>query len=160
MKVFSIVCKTCSDSSRSHGNLSHHFLCSLNPNIEQSNFRVYSGFGQQLGPLILFNAAGVIDGLAAYYPKTVVRLFKLSGKRPLDDATLAEIQKLQFLVCSAEEFIVKNGILGIREGVLRCLKMGTTEGGRLPLRGRIADGEWEKWNEVHGRMEEIENSPT
>ncbi|KAK0625646.1 putative 4-hydroxy-2-oxoglutarate aldolase [Lasiodiplodia hormozganensis] len=140
----------------SHGNVSHHVQMSLHPQINASTFRVFSGFGQQLGPIVLFGAAGVIDGLAAIYPKTVSRLFSLAAKRPVDDATLKEMQDLQFRVSAAEEFIGKNGIIGIREGIYRVLGLGNLEGGRLPLRGKLADGEWEKWATENGAMGEIE----
>lgn len=59
---------------------------------------------------------------------------------------------------TAEEFIVKNGILGIREAVQRELGFGNLEGGRLPLRGKMADGEWEKWDGVLGQIREKEAS--
>ncbi|KAK7701610.1 hypothetical protein SLS57_011659 [Botryosphaeria dothidea] len=140
----------------SHGNVSHHVQVSTHPQIDAKAFRVYSGFGQQLGPIVLFGAAGVIDGLAAIYPKTVSRLFELAAKKPVDDATLKEVQDLQYRVSAAEEFIGKNGILGIREGIYRVLGIGNLEGGRLPLRGKIAEGEWEKWGVVTGAMAEIE----
>ncbi|EKG18709.1 Dihydrodipicolinate synthetase-like protein [Macrophomina phaseolina MS6] len=140
----------------SHGNVSHHVQVSLHPQIDSKTFRVYSGFGQQLGPIVLFGAAGVIDGLAAIYPKTVAHLFELAAKRPVEDATLKEVQDLQYRVSAGEEFIVKNGILGIREGIYRALGIGNLDGGRLPLKGKIADGEWEKWGAITGALAEVE----
>jgi 2-keto-3-deoxy-L-rhamnonate aldolase len=82
-------------SLRSHGNVSTHLQVSLDPRIDHSTFRVYSGFGQQLAPIVLCGAAGVIDGLASFYPKTVVRLMELSAQRPVDQATLEEIHRIQ-----------------------------------------------------------------
>lgn len=130
---------------RSHGNVSHHVQAALDPRIDASQFRVYSGFGQQLGPIVFFGAAGVIDALAGIYPKTVTKLFKLASQRPITDENLKQIQELQYKVSAAEEYIVKTGILGIREGIYRELGIGNLEGGRLPLRGKLPDGEWEKW---------------
>lgn len=147
----------------SHGNVSHHVQMSLHPQIDTKHFRVYSGFGQQLGPIVLFGAAGVIDGLAAIYPATVTRLFKLTQQRPLTDENLKEIQDLQFKVSAAEEFVVKCGIIGIRDGVYKELGMGTTEGGRSPLRGKLPDGEFEKWKSGTGAlvaMSELETKLT
>ncbi|KAF2640334.1 aldolase [Massarina eburnea CBS 473.64] len=129
----------------SHGNVSYHVQVSLDPEINHTKFKVYSGFGQQLGPIVLFDAAGVIDGLAAIYPKTVSYLYKLAEKRPIDDATLKKIKELQYTVSTAEEFVVAGGIIGIKEAVQRVLGLGTLEGGRLPLKGRLPDGTWEKW---------------
>ena len=55
----------------SHAVVSWHNQVSLDPKIDHNKFKVYSGLGQQLGPIVFFDAAGVIDGLAAVYPKTV-----------------------------------------------------------------------------------------
>lgn len=140
----------------SHGNVSYHVQVSLDPEIDHNKFRVYSGFGQQLGPIVFFGAAGVIDGLAAIYPKTVARLFSLAEKRPIEPAALEEIQKLQYVVSSAEEFIGRYGIVGIKEAVQRVLGLGTLEGGRLPLKGKLPEGDWEKWGKVLGRIADIE----
>ena len=142
----------------SHGNVSYHVQVSLDPEIDHAKFKVYSCFGQQLGPIVFFGAAGVIDGLAAMYPKTVSRLMSLSEKRPIDPNVHEEIQKLQYAVSSAEEFIGRWGIVGIKEAVYRVLKMGTTEGGRLPLKGKLPDGEWEKWDKTLARIAKIEDS--
>ncbi|KKY29990.1 putative dihydrodipicolinate synthetase family protein [Diaporthe ampelina] len=133
----------------SHGNVSYHVQVSLDPAIDHNKFRVYSGFGQQLGPIVFFGAAGVIDGLAAIYPKTVARLMELAEKRPIDPDTLAEVQRLQYVVSKAEEFIGKTGIVGIKEAVFRVTGLGTLEGGRLPLKGKLADGEWEKLSKLY-----------
>lgn len=141
---------------RSHGNVSHHVQIALHPQIDSKTFRVYSGFGQQLGPIVLFGAAGVIDGLAAIYPKTVAHLFEIASKRPVTDEALKEMQDLQFRVSAAEEFVGANGIIGIREGIYRVLGIGNLEGGRLPLRGKLAEGEWEKWSVATGAMAEVE----
>lgn len=141
---------------RSHGNVSHHVQVSLNPKIDHSKFRVYSGFGQQLGPIVVFNAGGVIDGLAAIFPKTISCLFSLASKRPLDETTLEEVRRLQWKVSAAEEFIVKNGILGIREGIYKVLGFGHLAGGRLPLRGALAAGAYEQFSDIFGQMLEEE----
>ena len=142
----------------SHGNVSHHVQVSLDPAIDHSKFRVYSGFGQQLGPIVLFGAAGVIDGLAAIYPRTVARLFELAAKRPVTEEALKEMHSLQFAVSRAEEMIGKWGIVGIKEGVYQVLKMGNLEGGRLPLKGRMPNGEWENWNAAMGAMKNFEGA--
>ncbi|KAH8895871.1 aldolase [Thozetella sp. PMI_491] len=131
----------------SHGNVSLHLQVSLDPAIDHNKFRVYSGFGQQLAPIYFFGAAGVIDGLAAFYPKTVVKLFSLVSniENGVDAATLAEIRRLQYVISRAEEFIGRSGgIVGIKEAVYRRTGLGTLEGGRLPLKGALPAGQWEK----------------
>jgi 2-keto-3-deoxy-L-rhamnonate aldolase len=140
----------------SHGNVSHHVQVSLDPAIDHSKFRVFSGFGQQLGPIVLFGAAGVIDGLAAIYPRTVSRLFDLAAKRPVTPEALSEIQSLQFVVSRAEEMVGKWGIVGIKEGIYQVLNIGNLQGGRLPLKGRMPKGEWESWSVAMDAMKKFE----
>ena len=131
---------------------------SLDPEIDHDRFRVYSGFGNQLGPIVLFGAAGVIDGMAAFYPKTVVRLMTLlleqqeleekqqqqqQQQQPTPEAR-AELRRLQFVVSRAEEFVMRYGVVGIKEAVCRVAGFGNLDGGRLPIRGRLPDGAWDK----------------
>jgi 2-keto-3-deoxy-L-rhamnonate aldolase len=144
---------------RSHGDVSTHLQVSLDPRIDHSTFRVYSGFGQQLAPIVLCGAAGVIDGLASFYPKTVVRLMELSAKRPVDQATLKEVHRIQYAVSRAESFIEKTGIIGIREGIIRVAGMGGHEGGRLPLSGRLNEDVWKTLQtSLLAGIEQIESS--
>ncbi|KAH7139787.1 dihydrodipicolinate synthase [Dactylonectria estremocensis] len=113
----------------SHGDVSYHVQVSLHPSINHSKFRVYSGFGQQLGPIV----------------------------RPLDESTLEEVRRLQWKVSAAEEFIVNHGILGIRESIGKELGFGHLSGGRLPLRSALAAGVFENWRSVIlGQMAEEE----
>ncbi|KAK1239100.1 hypothetical protein MKX08_006161 [Trichoderma sp. CBMAI-0020] len=141
----------------SHGDVSYHVQVSLDPQIDHSQFRVFSGFGQQLGPIVLFGAAGVIDGLAAFYPKTVVRLMKLANQASYQEDVLQEIRKLQFAVSRAEEFIVRSGIIGIREGIIRNTGLGALEGGRLPLKGRLPEANWTSLHQLYlSDIEQIE----
>lgn len=144
----------------SHAIVSYHNQVSLDPKIDHSKFKVYSGLGQQLGPIVIFDAAGVIDGLAAIYPKTVCTLMKLAEREEFDKATLKKIKELQYTVSTAENYIGKYGIVGIKEAVKRVTGFGTLEGGRLPLKGKLPDGEWEKWSEVWERIQKTEDSLT
>lgn len=132
---------------------------SLNPKINSKEFRVFSGFGQQLGPIVFFGAAGVIDGLASIYPKTVTRLSKLAHARPVTEENLKEVQELQYKVSAGEEYIGKTGIIGIREAIVREMGIGNLEGGRLPLRGKLPEGEWETWKKgILGDLAKVEAS--
>ena len=92
------------------------------------------------------------------YPKTVSRLMDLAEKRPIEAKALVEIQSLQFAVSSAEEFIGKHGIVGIKEGVYRVLGMGNQIGGRLPLKGTLSDEQWNEWSPAMSRMQALENT--
>ncbi|KAL2151752.1 hypothetical protein VTH82DRAFT_6850 [Thermothelomyces myriococcoides] len=127
----------------SHGNVSHHVQVSLDPEIDHETFRVYSGFGNLLGPIVTFGAAGVIDGMAAFYPKTVVKLMQLLQEEQTPEIR-DEIKRLQFAVSRAEEFVMRYGIMGIREATSRVAGFGNLEGGRLPLRGSLPEGVWEQ----------------
>ncbi|KAK4222318.1 hypothetical protein QBC38DRAFT_87556 [Podospora fimiseda] len=131
----------------SHGNVSHHIQVSLDPEIDRNGFRVFSGFGQQLGPIVLFGAAGVIDGLSAFYPKTVVRLFNVLDNGPHDEKAKEQIATLQYVVSRAEEFIVRYGIAAIKEGVFRVKGFGTCVGVRPPLVGRLKEEDWQQARE-------------
>jgi 2-keto-3-deoxy-L-rhamnonate aldolase len=142
----------------SHGNVSHHLQVSLDPEIDHPNFQLYSGFGQQLFPIVSMGGAGVIDGLAAFFPKTVVKLFNLSIKGEYTKADMKEIGTLQFAVSSTEEMVGKYGIVGIKEAIYRVLGMGTMEGSRLPLKGSMGHGEWEKWSVCVDRIKALEAS--
>ncbi|EFQ89167.1 hypothetical protein CFE70_002724 [Pyrenophora teres f. teres 0-1] len=142
----------------SHAVVSWHNQVSLDPKIDHAKFRVYSGLGQQLGPIVIFDAAGVIDGLAAIYPKTVCSLMKLAETRPISDENLKRMKELQYTVSTTEEFIGKYGIVGIKEAVKRVTGFGTMEGGRLPIKGKLPEGEWEKWSETWERIQKMEDS--
>lgn len=148
----------------SHGNVSHHVQVSLDPAIDHKKFKVYSGFGQQLGPIVFFGAAGVIDGMAAYYPKTVVKLSNLlwahfKENKSVDTAALEEMRRLQYVVSKAEEFIGKTGIVGIKEAITRVTGFGTLEGGRLPLKGKLGDEQWESLRKLYlTDIEKVESS--
>lgn len=49
----------------------------LDLEIDYDIFRLYSEFRQLLGPIVQFGAVGVLDGLVAFFPRRVVRLFSL-----------------------------------------------------------------------------------
>jgi 2-keto-3-deoxy-L-rhamnonate aldolase len=142
----------------SHAVVSWHNQVSLDPKIDHNKFKVYSGLGQQLAPIVFLDAAGVIDGLAAIYPKTVCTLMKLAEARPITDENLKRIKELQYTVSTTEEFIGKYGIVGIKEAVKRVTGYGTMEGGRLPIKGKLPEGEWEKWSETWERIQKMEDS--
>lgn len=93
---------------------------------------------------MFFGAAGVIDGMAAFFPKTVVRLMELAERGEMNADTKAEIHRLQFIVSRAEEFVVRYGLIGIKEAVFRVTGLGVQGGGRLPVKGSLSDSEWEK----------------
>ncbi|MBE3047177.1 hypothetical protein IMZ48_32565 [Candidatus Bathyarchaeota archaeon] len=69
-------------------------------------------------------------------------------KDPLDEAMLEEVRRLQWKMPAAEEFIVKNRILRIREAVYKVLGFGHFSGGRLPLKGVLAKRAYDEYNDI------------
>ena len=144
----------------SHGDVSRHCQVSLSPQVDD-NFRLFSGLGQQLSSVVLMGAAGVIDGLAATFPRTVVRLYKLSTTYPITKERLADIRRLQYLVSKASESVcVKWGVVGIKECVYKVAGFGNKDGGRLPIAGSVSDigGKWADAEDVIGELQEVEKS--
>ena len=141
----------------SHGNVSQHMQVSLHPSIDHAKFHLYSGFGQQLYPIVSMGGAGVIDGMAAFFPKTVVRLYNLTVSLPADQEQMKEIQRLQFAVSAMEEFVGAKGIAGIKVAISKVLNMGELEM-RFPIVQNVDDAAWGDWTEEVKRMKEIEDS--
>jgi len=136
-----------------------HILIASNPNIDHSKFRTFTGLGQQLLPVLTIGGGGAIDGLAAVFPKTVVRLFDLFEKSTKGAEDLASMRELQYTISKGEKLVVRWGTIGIREAVARVTGLGDYDGGRLPLQGGFPDGdkEWEKWQ---GAIEALEATET
>jgi 2-keto-3-deoxy-L-rhamnonate aldolase len=161
----------------SHGNLDDYALIGLNPNIEHARFHVYTGLGQQLLGVLNVGGAGAIDGMAAFFPRAVVRLYDLfttreqaiaSGARPpsaavssVDAAALGmAMRELQYKVCRGEKLVVRWGTIGIREAVARVRGLGESDGGRWPLRGGFpaGDAEWEVWKDAIDDLQHVEQA--
>lgn len=140
----------------SHGNISHHTILAQSPAILNADFKVFTGLGQQLLPVLSVGGAGAIDGLAAIFPKSVVKLYALSVAHKY-----AEAAKLQYAVSCAEEMIVEQGTIGVKEAVARVAGFGDSDGCRLPLSGGMRDSD-KTWSAVYRdpfqKMVEIESS--
>ena len=123
----------------SHGDLSSHTQIASNSQIESKKFATFTGFGQQLLPILTVGEAGAIDGLSAIFPRSLVRLWKATFQGILDKA-----KATQEAVCRGEELVAGGGVPGVKEAVSRVLGMGDRDGTRFPLKGGIGDTEWEK----------------
>ncbi|KAF3937133.1 hypothetical protein ABW19_dt0205619 [Dactylella cylindrospora] len=146
----------------SHGNMSHHLILSSSPAIKHEKFRVYTGLGQQLLPLLLSGpgAAGAIDGTAAYFPKTMVRIWTISRKIAAAEGNTTkdewdEVHRLQCAYSEVEEWVVKFGTVGIKLAIKKILGMGQ-DGGRLPFVGMDVDAEWEKFRGAFEVLQDLE----
>ncbi|KAF2839322.1 aldolase [Patellaria atrata CBS 101060] len=143
----------------SHGNLDDHSLIALSPKINHTNFKTFTGLGQQLLSVLTVGGAGAVDGLAAIFPKTVVKLYDLFHENPLKN--LEQMRVLQYKIAAAEKLVVKFGTVGIKDAVARVRGFGKGDYGRLPLGSAIlhTDAEWTKnWKEVFDALEEVEKS--
>jgi len=148
----------------SHGNMTHHIVLSSSPGIKHEEFRVFTGLGQQLLPLLLSGpgAAGAIDGSAAYFPKTLIKIWKIAKKINENNGNVTkeeweEARRLQCAVSEGEEWVVKYGTLGIKEAIKRILGIGS-DGGRLPFCGINVSAEWLRFQAAFEGLQDIESS--
>jgi 2-keto-3-deoxy-L-rhamnonate aldolase len=74
----------------------------------------------------------------------------------MDEETLTEVRRLQWKVCTAEEWIGQNGVVGIRTAITKELGFGSLSGGRLPLKGTLAASAYDAANEAFAGMIEEE----
>jgi len=144
----------------SHGALDDHILIASNPKIDHSKFQTFTGLGQQLLPVLTVGGAGAIDGLAAAFPKTVVKLFQLFEKQSRDAEDLSAMRELQYKISRGEKLVVRWGTIGIREAVARIAGFGDCDGGRLPLQGGFpkGDAEWQNWQGAIEALQAVEST--
>jgi 2-keto-3-deoxy-L-rhamnonate aldolase len=142
----------------SHGALDDHILIASNPNIDHSKFRTFTGLGQQLLPVLTVGGGGAIDGLAAAFPKTVVKLFNLFENDDRTAENMTAMRELQYKISKGEKLVVRWGTIGIREAVARVAGLGDADGGRLPLQGGFPDGdqEWARWRGAIEALQAVE----
>ncbi|KAF3905611.1 hypothetical protein ABW21_db0200214 [Orbilia brochopaga] len=148
----------------SHGNMSHHLILSSSPEIDHSGFRVFTGLGQQLLPLMLSGpgAAGAIDGSAAYFPRSLLRIFALAKKIASEGgASPSEWKKVHDLQCAyseVEEWVVKYGTIGIKEAVKKVLGISEgQDGGRLPFYESHVRKDYERFRNTFVVMQDFED---
>ncbi|KAI4183227.1 MAG: hypothetical protein LQ346_006398 [Caloplaca aetnensis] len=137
----------------SHGDLSLHAQLALSKvfSMSHDHFATFTGLGQQLLPVLMVGGAGAIDGLAAIFPRTVVRLYDL-----IKDGKWEEARQLQEIVARGEGLVVGHGVVGAKEGIRRVL--GWDSECRLPLRKGMSDEAWKQWEGVVSELEEAEKS--
>ncbi|KAL8922724.1 MAG: hypothetical protein Q9208_005037 [Pyrenodesmia sp. 3 TL-2023] len=137
----------------SHGDISLHtqLASSKVSSMSHDHFATFTGLGQQLLPVLMVGGAGAIDGLAAIFPRTVVRLYDL-----IKDGKWEEARNLQEVVARGEGLVVGHGVVGAKEGIRRVL--GWDSECRLPLRKGMSDEAWKQWEGVTSELEEAEKS--
>ncbi|KAL8735316.1 MAG: hypothetical protein Q9166_000861 [cf. Caloplaca sp. 2 TL-2023] len=137
----------------SHGDLSLHtqLASSPLPSMAHDKFATFTGLGQQLLPVLIVGGAGAIDGLAAIFPKTMVKLYELIKKGDVEEA-----RNLQEIVARGEGLVVGHGVVGVKEGVRRVLEWDSEA--RLPLVQGMGEEKWREWEGVVGELRELEES--
>ncbi len=108
--------------------------------------------------VLAVGCAGVIDGAAGFFPRSVVYLYELSIQDNPTPDTIERMRSVQYRLSWVEELVVKYGIVGIKEATSRILGFGDRDGTRLPLCGGIpgGDSEWENWEEIFADLGSLE----
>lgn len=145
----------------SHGIIDDQTLIAASPRIDHDRFYVFTGLGQNLLPVLAIGGVAAIDGLAAIFPRVVVRLFTLyrdSLSKGITHKDIEELRALQFRICEGEKLVARWGVVGIKEALAREWGIGSKTGGRLPIAGGFEDGdqEWSKWAETFKGLKELE----
>jgi 2-keto-3-deoxy-L-rhamnonate aldolase len=147
----------------SHGDISllAQITNSDSPHTKPDVFRVFTGLGQQLVPVLSVNGAGAIDGLAGIFPHVVVRLYEVyhqaANTESEHSANLKVVMgELQGDVSRGEELVVKWGTVGIKDAIARELSFGTTGATRLPLAGGMPDSAWGEYAEAFEKLRRTE----
>lgn len=117
--------------------------------MSHEKFATFTGLGQQLLPVLMVGGAGAIDGLAAIFPRTLVKLYDLVKEGEWEQA-----RKLQELVARGEGLVVGHGVVGAKEGMKRVLGLGSEC--RLPLKAGMSEDVWRDWAGVMGELDEAE----
>lgn len=139
----------------SHFDLQDHTLIANSPKIDHDKFATFTGLGQQLLPALSVGCAGAIDGLAAFFPRTVVLIYNLYQSNP---SNLKSMRETQYKVSAGEKIITKWGPIGVKEACSRIMGFGDSDGARLPAKGGFGDAEWENWKDVMAKLRETEDS--
>ena len=69
-----------------------------------------------------------------------------------------ELRAVQYDIARGEEIVVEWGTVGIKEGTSRVLGFGDRDGTRLPLKGRLPEGEWSRWEGIFETLEKREQA--
>ncbi|KAJ2994245.1 hypothetical protein NUW58_g1608 [Xylaria curta] len=84
--------------------ISGHSQISSNPNIDYTHFHPYTGLGQQMLAAVTLGAFGALDVVGTAFPKSMVRLYKLSALEQPTPEQKKEARDLQWKVATMGEF--------------------------------------------------------
>ena len=128
----------------SHGDVSLHARVALDPATDHARFRVFTGLGQQLVAACALGCGGAIDGLAAVFPASLVRLYALAADGARGAEQTAEMLQLQYRVAVMEQLVVQCGVRGIKQAVAKVMGWEGSGRVRAPL-AEMAASEWLEW---------------
>ncbi|KAJ8127356.1 hypothetical protein O1611_g6281 [Lasiodiplodia mahajangana] len=143
----------------------HSQICS-NPNIDYTHFHPYTGLGQQMLAAVTLGAFGALDVVGTAFPKSMVRLYKLSALEQPTPEERKEARDLQWKVATMGEFYnswrmqhlhIPDNVVGIKEAVYRVRGFGDRNGVRLPLLNTITNEQWDAFSDIVNIMIETED---
>ncbi|CDK28641.1 unnamed protein product [Kuraishia capsulata CBS 1993] len=137
----------------SHGDVSHHTLIGLSPEIQKNNFLPLTGLGQLLLPVLTVGFKGTVDAISGAFPKIYVKVFNLFQEGKIDEA-----RKYQLVISRAEEIVVKSGVIGIKTAIHKATGFGESVLGRAPLNQDVDAGAWASTLGYFDAITEVENS--
>ncbi|KAI1130368.1 hypothetical protein F5Y10DRAFT_276184 [Nemania abortiva] len=134
----------------------HSQICS-NPNIDYTHFHPYTGLGQQMLAAVTLGAFGALDVVGTAFPKSMVRLYKLSALEQPTPEERKEARDLQWKRVQ-HTYHVPDNVVGIKEAVYRVRGFGDRNGVRLPLLNTITNEQWDAFSDIINIMIETEDS--
>lgn len=103
-----------------------------------TTFLTLVGHVQNLMPALTIGAQGAVDGMAAAFPRTVVRLYQLVQEGGA--ANIKEAQTTQYALCRAARLFEQYGPPALKYYVCRILELSKScEECRAPLKGGLSD---------------------
>ncbi|KAF2857670.1 aldolase [Piedraia hortae CBS 480.64] len=138
----------------SHGIMDDVTLIAASPGIDHEKFKVFTGLGQMLLPVMSVGGAGGIDALANIFPKLLIRLFKLSAET---GANAKQTRELQYHICRGEKLVAKYSVVGVKEALSRVWGVGDQKTQRLPV-ARLEDSNWSEWEQIFKELKQIEET--
>lgn len=137
----------------SHGDVHQYSRIALDPKVEQNNFKLLSGQGQLLLPLLTINGKGVIDALSGCFPKTFVKLYN-----SVKNGDLQAARELQFVASEAEVLASQGGFLAIKRAIKDHLGFGKSTVGRKPMNFSLSEEKWLQFKPLYDMIKKTEDS--
>lgn len=123
----------------SHGDVAHHTMLGLDPEVKANNFACFTGLGQILLPALSVGFSGTVDALSGAFPKLYVNILAAFDRGDFETA-----RKLQLLATRGEELVVRFGVIGIKKAIVTATGLGESYLGRAPLNQDVSP-DWEKY---------------